>query len=115
MGRQKGTSGYEGVSTSEFEPPSEILVNRRWIKPHLVEWGLQADAYLRGHGSVQGTEVYEQQWKARNRARKLIDLLVDLELYERWELKEHTNRVPKSKGAGYMWAVEYLGGANGSR
>lgn len=97
------------MSTSEFEPSSEILVRRRWIKPERVEWALEADAILRSGSAVNGTDVYEQRWQARNRARKLIGILVDLELYERWELKEHTNPVARSRGKGYQWAVEYVG------
>jgi hypothetical protein len=96
--------------TSDFEPPSEVLVNRRWIKPERVEWALEADAILRGHGSVHGQTVYDERWQARNRARKLISLLVDLDLFERWELAEHTNRIPPSSGKGWQWAVEYVGG-----
>ena len=105
------------MSTSEFQPPSEIIARRRWIKPERVAWALEADDILRASGQVNGTGIYEQRWQARNRARKLIDLLVDLELYERWELKEHTNPVPKARGKGYMWAVEYVGGGpiNGRR
>jgi len=104
------------VSASEFEPPSEILVNRRWIKPERVEWALDADAILRGHGEVRGQNVYNERWQARNRARTLIGLLTDLELYERWELEEHTSKVPASRGKGWQWAVEYKGGPiNGRR
>ena len=104
------------MSTSEFEPPSEILVNRRWIKPERVEWALQADSIIRGHGHVNGTGVYAERWQARNRVRKLKQILIDLELYEAWELEEHTNRVPASRGKGWQWALEYKGGPiNGRR
>ena len=96
------------MSTSEFEPPSEVIARRRWIKPERVEWALDADAILREHGSVRGTTVYSYN-QARWRVRKLRDLLIDLELYEAPELTEHVNKAPPQMGNGYIWALEYTG------
>lgn len=82
------------------------MIRRRWIKPATVEWVDQADSIMLESGCVLGTRLYEQRHKARARARRLIELMVGLDLHERWELREHTNRM----AGGWQWAVEYVGG-----
>jgi hypothetical protein len=89
----------------EFEPGHEVLVRRRWLKPATVEWVLGADQTLMEYGIVQGTHIYDTRTRARCKARRLIDLMVRLELHERWELVEHVNPYR----GGYVWAVEYAG------
>jgi len=91
--------------TEEFEAPGEVLVRRRWVKPETVSWVLEADQVLMEYGAVVGTHVYETRTRARGRARRLIDLMVRLDLHERWELVEHVNPYR----GGYMWAVEFVG------
>ena len=93
----------------EDRPPDALLVKRRWVKMGNVEWAREAHSIMLEHGAVFGTGVYEGRHQARWRARKLISLLVDLELCERWELQEHVNR----RGDGWALSVEYIGGKNG--
>jgi RNA:NAD 2'-phosphotransferase (TPT1/KptA family) len=86
-------------------------VNRRWIKIGTVEWVKRANALMLEHGFVNGTARYEKRHQARWRAQKLIDLMVDLGMHERWQLREHTSR---GRG-GWVWTVEYIGrGGNGN-
>lgn len=89
----------------EVQPPTDELVRRRWIPGRTVAWVRAADAIMVEHGSVHGRGAYPERHRARWRARKLIELMVDLGLHERWELREHVER----KQSGYTWAVEYLG------
>jgi hypothetical protein len=55
------------------------------------------------HGMVTGSTVYPQRHQARHRARKLIRLMVELRLHERWQLVEHTT----ARTGGWIWMVEY--------
>jgi hypothetical protein len=89
---------------TEQHASDAVLVNRRWVKMGNVEWAQQANAILLEHGVVFGTAVYEGRYQARWRARRLITLLVDLGLRDRWELQEHVNR----RGDGWAWSVEYI-------
>ncbi|HET7047883.1 MAG TPA: hypothetical protein VFI54_06385 [Solirubrobacteraceae bacterium] len=93
----------------DFEPPDAQWVKRRWIPAHRIEWARRADAIMLEHGAVRGTAAYPKRYQARWRAKALIDLMTDLELHERWELSEHTEK----RGGGWTWAVEYTGGRNG--
>jgi hypothetical protein len=89
----------------DVHPPRDELVRRRWIPARTVERVRAADAIMVEHGSVHGSQIYEKRHVARWRARYLIDLMVDLRLHERWELREHVER----RQGGFVWAVEYLG------
>jgi hypothetical protein len=93
------------VTLDELQPPRDELVRRRWLSANKVEYARQADAIMREHGSVASPKLYETRHKARWRARYLIDLMVDLRLHDRWQLREHVERTP----SGYRWAVEFLG------
>lgn len=79
-----------------------VLVNRRWVKMGNVELARQANAILTENGVVFGTVIWERRHQARWRAQRLINLLVDLGLRDRWELVEHVNR----RGDGWAWSVE---------
>jgi hypothetical protein len=57
------------------------------------------------HGAVSGNRVYPTQKGARWRAQRLIRLLTELRLHERWELAEHT----ENRSDGWIWSVEYKG------
>lgn len=59
---------------------------------------------MREYGAVVGAVPYEKQHKARYRAQSLIRLLVELRMFERWELAEHVDR----KDGGFVWTVEYV-------
>jgi len=54
---------------------------------------------------VTGSTAYVSRHRARWRAEKLIRLLVELGLRERWQLREHT----EAKNGGWVWTVEYAG------
>lgn len=95
--------------TVDVEAPDAILVRRRWVKPGNADWAREANAIMMEHGAVFGTGVYEKRHQARWRARKLIGLMVELGLHNRWDLEEHVNR----RGDGWAWCVEYVGGTNG--
>lgn len=89
----------------DFQRPADELVRRRWLAGRTVDWVRRADAVMVEHGAVHGATVYEKRHRARWQARRLIGLMVDLHLHERWELREHVER----KQDGYVWAVEFLG------
>lgn len=92
------------MSRDPVEAPDPIYVRQRWIKPEDVEWVRECDRIMVRHGSVHSANSYAKRSTARNRANKLIKLMVELRLHEKWQLVEHTNR----KGDGWTWAVEYV-------
>jgi hypothetical protein len=85
-------------------PPDAVLVHRRYVPMHLVDWAKDADRVMLEHGSVFGTVRYTRD-SARWHARKLAALMVDLDLHDRWELRWHTAR----REGGWIWSLEYLG------
>jgi hypothetical protein len=89
----------------ELAAPSDAFVRHRWIPARMVEWVQGANAIMLEHGAVHGGNVYDKHHEARWRARKLIRLMVELRLHERWELKEHVER----RRDGFVWSVEYVG------
>jgi hypothetical protein len=99
MGRPRGGE------TLPVEAPDATLVNRRWIPVKVVEWVHEADAIMVEHGAVKGT-VRHKYASARWHAQKLIGLMVELKLHERWELSEHVEK----RGDGWLWSIEYFPG-----
>lgn len=91
---------------TDLAPPDDVLVNRRWVPDATVQWAKEADEIMCEHGAVSGNRVYRARHQARWRAQRLIRLMVDLNLHERWELGEHTD----SRHGGWIWTVEYRGG-----
>ena len=89
----------------DLRAPDASYVRQRWIPRHAIEWTRDADAILREHGAVWGEQTYVKRHVARWRAQKLIRLLVELRLRERWELAERTVK----RGGEWAWAVEYTG------
>lgn len=94
-------------AVSGLEPPDAVLVNRRWIPAGTVEWAKRANRLMLEHGAVSGARIYEKRHQARHRAQRLMRLMVELRLHERWELGEHTDKRPE----GWTWTVEYVGGS----
>jgi len=92
--------------TDQLAAPDASYVRQRWIPAETVQWAQDADEILLEHGAVQGRTIYEHRHQARWRAQRLIRLLVELRMRQRWELKEHTER----RHGGWTWTVEYLGG-----
>lgn len=86
-------------------------MRRRWIPEHRVRYAERASEIMLSDGSVYGTVSYDKRHQARWKAQALISLLVDLEMYERWELAEHTYK----RHDGWRWAVEFKGGAVNAR
>jgi hypothetical protein len=84
--------------------PDAIFIRRRWVPTHRAKYGKECAEILREHGAVNSVNTYEKRHQARWRAQYLINLLVRLEHFQRWELAEHTNRV----GDEWGWTVEYL-------
>jgi hypothetical protein len=95
------------VDRYSVTPLDEGYRRYRWIKPLDAEWAQYCDRILREHGAVRGQLVYERHAQARWRARRLEKLWVDLGLHERWELREHIDKVR----GGWIWTIEYLGRA----
>lgn len=93
------------MASTEFQAPDAVLVNRRWVKQSTCDWVQRADAILKEHGAVNGSQSYERRHQARWRAQRLMDLMVRLDLHERWELREHTTY----RQDGWSWSVEYVG------
>lgn len=84
--------------------PDATFVRRRWVANRRVAWARECDAILLEHGAVTGSTIYPERHHARWRAQSLIKLMVRLDMHERWELREHTD---KTEG-GWIWTVEYL-------
>lgn len=91
-------------SADPVEPPDAVYVRQRFIPLHTVEWVKKCDGIMVKYGSVVSSSVYPARHQARWKARRLIRLMVELRLHERWQLVEHTER----KGSGWIWSVEYL-------
>ncbi len=73
-----------------------------WIKPGTARSTREAAEIICEHGAVSGCGRYAARHQARYRAQKLIGLLVELGLFERFELREHTNRTRE----GWVWSVQ---------
>ena len=91
-------------TTEDTTTPDAVYARQRWIPVHVVEWVKSADKIMVEYGSVQGAIAYENRHQARWRARRLVRLIVELRIHDRWQLIEHTNRAPQ----GWIWSVEYL-------
>lgn len=87
-------------------PPSDEFVRRRWIPAHRADWTRKCFAHMLESGAVSSSTIYDTYDKARWRARYLRDKIVELELAQKWQMKEHIDR----KNGGYVWTVEYIGG-----
>lgn len=87
----------------DLEAPDAAYAHARWIPRQSVEWAAQAEEILREHGAVCGVQSYEKRHQARWRALKLIRIMTELRMHERWELKE---RVEQRAGR-WFWSVEY--------
>lgn len=92
-----------------LEAPDATFTRQRWIPKRTVEWVHQADAILLEYGAVCGRQICQKRYQARWRAQRLIKLMVELRLHERWELCEHTEQ----RAGGWSWTIEYRGGNNG--
>lgn len=91
---------------SDFKPPPARLANRRRPpSPDVADWIENANKIMLENGAVYGGTVYRARHQARWRAQRVIALMVDLEMHERWELSEHT--YPRE--GGWVWSVEYRG------
>jgi hypothetical protein len=89
---------------SELQMPDATYVRQRWVPQYLIDWANHGNEILVEHGKVTGTRSYERRHQARYRAQKLIRLMVELRLREKWELREHTEKT----GGGWTWTVEYV-------
>jgi hypothetical protein len=90
-------------SNPALEAPDATFVRHRWIKHADRDWAKEADRIMREYGAVTSGVVYTHRHQARWRAQKLIRLMVELSLHERWQLAEHTDH----KDGGWIWTVEY--------
>jgi hypothetical protein len=86
------------------EPPDATFVKRRWIAHHWADWARQCDQMIREYGAVTGSIRYEKRHQARWQARHLMNLLDDLGIRPRYQLREHVDR----QGGGYRWTVEHV-------
>jgi len=96
------------VVGGQLQAPDATFVHSRWIPRTTVEWVERADRIMMEYGLVLGSVVLDRRHRARWRAQRLIRLMVELRLHERWELAEHVER----KHGGFIWSVEYRGGSN---
>lgn len=89
----------------ELEAADATFTRQRFIPTVTREWVLEADGIMLEYGAVVGRTVLDKRYKARWRAQRLIKLMVELRLHERWELQEHT----EFAHGGWKWLVEYKG------
>lgn len=104
VNRVRRTTIQPAVSPETTEPPDATFVRRRWVPRHRAEWARGCDQILLEYGAVTGTTIYPERHQARWGARYLIQLLVELDMHPRPELREHTDR----KDGGWVWTVEYV-------
>lgn len=88
-----------------LEAPDASYTRHRWIPKRTVDWVRQADRIMLEHGVVEGRALLAKRYQARHRAQRLIRLMVELRLHEKWELAEHT----EYRDGGWVWSVEYKG------
>lgn len=101
----------EGIG-GELRAPDATYTRHRWVQRRHVDWVEQADEIMLEHGAVEGRQLCEKRHHARWRAQRLIRLMVDLGLHERWELAEHTEYrkgATDAQPSGWVWIVEYKG------
>lgn len=91
----------------DVTPPTEVYVpaRARWMSPTRIAEIKQCERIMLERGAVYGTRIFPRDYNARWRAKKLIKDMVDLGMYDRWQLAEHVER----RGGGWIWAVRYLG------
>lgn len=95
----------------EVGAPPEYFTRARWVRSEDAEWAMKSDELLVKHGAVYGPTIYAKHHVARQRARRLKQLIVRLRLKEEWEMREHVER----KDGGWIWIIEYIGGPNARR
>jgi hypothetical protein len=93
------------IDFSELQPASPPAL-ALGFRPELVRAVKEADAILREHGAVSDGKGYELRHRARWRAQRMISLLVDQGVRERWEVRERT----WFEEDGFHWSVQYTGG-----
>lgn len=86
-------------------PPDAAYVRQRWIPGYRRRWVEECVQIMRAHGAVYGSRVFEHRNNARSHAKRLMLLMQQLNLAEKWELGEHTEK----RGDGWVWAVEWKG------
>lgn len=91
------------VESEGVTAPDAVYVKQRWIPTETVDWVKQCNAIMLEQGSVVGATVYRSRSEARYRGRKLMRLMVELRMHERWDLQGHVSR----RAGGYVWTVEY--------
>jgi hypothetical protein len=101
--RRDGGWGWAIELASNVEAPDATYVRQRWIPRGQIDWAEDANYRLREHGVVAGVHSYESRHHARYRAQRLIRLLVELRLRERWELAECVEK----RGGRWTWSVQY--------
>jgi hypothetical protein len=94
-----------GLESERLAPPDASYVRQRFIPAYKVEWVQQADAIMREYGLVTGSVLCRTRRAAQWRAEKLIRYMVELRMYDRGQLVEHTSR----RSGGWVWSVEYRG------
>jgi hypothetical protein len=99
--RRDGGWGWSIELASNLEAPDATYVRQRWIAQHHIDWANHANDLLLEHGVVTGVHSYDSRHQARYRSQKLIRLLVELRLRERWELAEHVEK----RGGRWTWSV----------
>jgi hypothetical protein len=93
-----------GTEVEDTRPPDAVYVRQRWIPQHKIQWAKQCDRILLDYGGIVGKRTYPKQHLARYAARRLRELLINLEMHEPWQLKEHVNPGPD----GWTWSLEYI-------
>lgn len=96
------------ASLGDAGPPDAVYARRNWIPSHRTEWARRNFEIAVEHGWVEGLTIYDTKDKARQKARYLMDKIVQLDLAQRWQLVGH---VAKRQG-GWIWSVEYTGERN---
>jgi hypothetical protein len=91
------------VPLPDVRAPDATYVRARWLAEHEVDWAKYAAEIIREHGSVVSDRSYNSRSGARWHAQSLIRMLVELRMYRRGELVEHSNR---QRDGRFTWAVE---------
>ena len=98
------------VIDREPAEPEDTLVRARWVRGIDREWVEKCDQILMEWGVVTSRTAYERRDTAKNRVRRLRELMTELRIHERWELVGRTER----KGNGWIWHLEFVGDRDGT-
>jgi hypothetical protein len=94
------------IDFSALRPATPPPLGLHGFRPEMVGGVRHAAQLLAQHGAVGDGQVWPERHLARWRAQRLIDLMEQMGLRQRWELRQRVWAV----GDGFQWAVQLTTG-----